>query len=66
MRKLHIINTTCKRCGKPLATLNRSLWGADAAKQEYGSICEKCITPLERQAIEQALDNAVYRKCANA
>jgi len=60
--KPRIISTKCKRCGKNIATLNRSLYGANAAKAQYGSMCKDCLLPHEKIEIEKAVENAVYRK----
>jgi hypothetical protein len=43
-----IITTSCRRCGQPVATGNRSLYGLDALKAQYDRICEACITSAEQ------------------
>jgi len=50
-QKFHLIQTTCKRCGKPLMTGNRSLFGFDKEKAELDRICKNCITPEENHRI---------------
>jgi hypothetical protein len=57
--RFKIITTTCRRCGKALATGSRSLYGADAAKAELDRICENCVTPEERQEIQRAIGQAI-------
>ncbi len=54
--RFHLVSTECRRCGKPLMTGNRSLFGADAAKARLDRICEACITPEEQAELlgEQA------------
>jgi RNase P subunit RPR2 len=46
-----LIQTTCKRCGKPLMTGSRSLFGFDKEKAELDRICKNCITPEEQSRI---------------
>lgn len=49
--RISLVMTACRRCGKPITTGSRSLYGADEAKAKLDRICEICITPDERQAI---------------
>ena len=49
MKRFRLIPTSCRRCGKPLYTGNRSLYGFDKEKRELDRICEKCITPEEKE-----------------
>ncbi|EMK0110373.1 DUF2688 domain-containing protein [Escherichia coli] len=65
-RKIEIVTTNCRRCGKSISTLSRSLIGADALREELGGICGDCITPEERQRIEQGTLQAALRQCAAA
>ena len=58
--KFQLIKTECKRCGTPLYTGNRSLWGADSAKAKYGNICNKCMTPEERAEMQDQIAHAAY------
>jgi hypothetical protein len=51
--KFRLIYTTCCRCGKPLMTGNRSLYGNDAAKHRLDRICDGCTTPQERAEVER-------------
>lgn len=53
MRKsrIQVITTSCRRCSKPLATLNRSITGADDLKAKYDRICADCITKEEEREI---------------
>ena len=46
-KKFSLIQTTCRRCGKPLMTGNRSLFGNDKDKKRLDRICSKCVTPEE-------------------
>jgi RNase P subunit RPR2 len=45
--KFKLIETTCRRCGTPLFTGNRSLFGFDKEKADLDRICGKCMTPEE-------------------
>ncbi len=51
--------TLCKRCGKPIATLTQSIWGANDARDKYAGICEDCITEEERQSIKNMVIAAI-------
>jgi hypothetical protein len=45
--KIKVVVSKCRRCGKKLATTNRSIWGNDAAKKKYELICKDCLTDEE-------------------
>ena len=61
-RPIQIILSKCRRCGKPLATASRSIWGIDPAiRQKYQLICDKCLKPEEKKELEQASVEAVKR-----
>ena len=49
--KFRLMETTCRKCGKPLMTGNRSLFGLDQAKAKLDRICKDCITPEEQSEI---------------
>ena len=49
--KIQIISSTCRRCGKPMAKLNRSLYGCDKLKTRLDRICTDYITVDEAQEI---------------
>lgn len=40
--KFKLINSTCKRCGKPIITSNRSLFGNSSGHAKWSGIC--CMT----------------------
>lgn len=61
-KQFHLIATTCRRCGKPLMTGSRSLWGAENARAKFAEICSDCITPEDRAEMEQAVNAAVLTK----
>ena len=63
-RKIHLVHTACKRCGTPLVTTNRSIYGADTLKAELGPLCEKCITPDEKQKMLEGQLSAAMACCA--
>jgi uncharacterized protein DUF2688 len=60
--RITIITTSCRRCGRTLATASRSIHGADRAKAQLGSICESCITPAERIEILNAIGGAILAR----
>jgi len=47
MPKINIVMTKCKRCGKPLAKTDRSLYGLNTLKEKYGDICQDCMSEAE-------------------
>lgn len=54
MRRLgrfRLMETTCKRCGKPLVTGNRSLNGNEDLKKKFERICGSCMTPEEKNEL---------------
>jgi RNase P subunit RPR2 len=55
--KFQLIQTSCKRCGKPLVTGSRSLYGMDEAKAKYDRICQQCMTPEEHHELLNLLKN---------
>jgi len=63
--KIEIVTTSCKRCGRSISTLSRSIVGADALKAELGEICESCITPEEHRRILEATMKAALEQCLN-
>lgn len=59
-----IIETQCRRCGRPLRTLRHSPLGLDELKQRLGSICTECVTGEERAEIAQAQIGALHLAAA--
>ena len=55
--------TNCKRCGKVLHQLVKSISGVgDALIERLGGICSECITPEEAVELEKAVLDAMLRK----
>lgn len=54
--------TKCKRCGKPLASLTQSIWGANDAQTKYAGICEGCMTEKEKQELQNMVNTAVLQR----
>lgn len=54
-RKFQLIETTCRRCKKPLITGNRSLFGLDKEKAELDRICKDCMTPEEHERLTRLI-----------
>ena len=50
-----LTTAACERCGKPVLTGTRSLYGADALKAQLGVVCEGCTTEAERYEIARAI-----------
>ena len=49
--KVKVVSTVCRRCGRSIATLNKSLYGCDELKARLDRICTDCITVDEAQEI---------------
>ncbi len=62
MNKVRIISTICRRCGKPITTLNKSLYGCDELKARLDRICTDCITVDEAQEILDGQTEAILRR----
>lgn len=60
-RDFHLVQTACRRCGKPIMTGSRSLVGADDLKAQLGEICGQCITPEEEAMILEGQAQAILR-----
>lgn len=59
MKRISLIKTNCKKCGKELYTTNRSLYGLDALKAEAGSVCEACTSAEEAARINAAIGESL-------
>ena len=59
---VRLINTKCKRCGKPLTTLSKSIWGAEDARSKYAEICSSCMTDEETIDMQNMIRCAVQKK----
>lgn len=53
-RRIRLVKTECKRCGKEIYTTNRAVL-APKAKAKYGPLCEDCCTPEENNEITHAI-----------
>jgi hypothetical protein len=60
----HLKTVACKRCGRSITTLTRSLYGADRAHAKYGGICGGCLTPEEVADMERMVLEAVVLRCS--
>lgn len=61
MKRIVIIKTHCRRCNKPICTANKSLYGLDALKVQYGSICEDCLTDTERYEMLDKMGQGIIK-----
>ena len=59
--KVKVISTVCRRCGRPIATLNKSLYGCDELKARLDRICTDCITVAEAQEILNGQAEAILK-----
>lgn len=58
--KYQLYTTECKRCGNPVTTSTRSLYGANSAHAKYAGICSDCMWPEEREEMQRQIQNAVF------
>lgn len=63
-RQIQIVTMACPRCGRQVAGVSRSIYGADDAHAKYSGLCQRCVTNAERDAIERAQATAIqeYRR----
>jgi hypothetical protein len=54
-KRIGIVPTKCKRCGRKIYTANRSIHGLDKLKEALGSICSNCATDEEIGEIQDAI-----------
>ena len=55
-----ITKAPCKRCGRVVTTLSKSLYDLDNLKSEFGIVCKNCVTSEEEYEllIKQGLEIA--------
>jgi hypothetical protein len=51
-KRISIVQTNCKRCGRPIATASHSITGNEDLKAKFGGICQDCMTDDERHELE--------------
>ncbi len=61
MRKnrIQMITAPCKRCGNPVTTASRSIYGLDRQKAEFGVVCSNCATPEEKYDINMQIGKGI-------
>lgn len=59
--KYQLYETKCKRCGKPLMTSTRSLWGSDEGHSKYSGICSSCLTNTENEDMVRFIKEGILR-----
>ena len=60
-RKIEVIQTSCKRCGKPLCTISKAIHYTEEMRKRLSGICENCLTPQEKEELRNAVPNLVRR-----
>lgn len=58
--RFRLVHSSCRRCGAPILTGNRSLYGAESTRQKYGRICGACVTDDERREMDAAWQKEVF------
>ena len=58
---MKLLEVKCKRCGQALLTTAKSLHGLDTLKAAFGALCEQCVTPDERYALNRAIGEGIAR-----
>ncbi len=64
MKRIVLYETHCRRCGKPVTTANRSLYGLDALKAQYDRICHDCMTDTERNELLDKMGQGISKTLA--
>lgn len=60
--KISLLKANCKRCGKELVSANRSLWGQDKQKNEFGVVCSSCASQEEFASINRSIGKAIQKE----
>lgn len=65
MRPKRIVKKLCSRCGKPVVTLNRPIHASQTTYDKWNSICDTCMTPEEKQQVQQDINNDFTERMRN-
>ena len=57
--RIELVLVPCKRCGFPITTTNRSLYGLDSLKAQIGVICQTCVSLEEQFEIAHNIGKAL-------
>jgi hypothetical protein len=60
-KRIAIVKTSCKRCGKPLFSTNRSIHGASRLHAKYAGICSVCTTEEEKEEMLYGIGSAILK-----
>lgn len=58
--RFHLIQTSCRRCGKAIYTGSKSLIGTPEMKARYAELCADCFTPEEREQMDQDFRHLIF------
>lgn len=49
--RIQLVIRNCPRCGREMAGTNRPIFGSNEVHRRLAGVCEKCVTPEEREEI---------------
>ena len=61
-KKIILLASNCKRCGKELLTASQSIHGLDKEKKEFGVVCSSCTTQEESASLIHSMGKAIQTK----
>lgn len=59
--KIKLLSCNCKRCGKELLTADRSFYGLNKEKEQFGVVCSACANPKEIAEITYLTGKAIAK-----
>jgi hypothetical protein len=62
--RFQLISTTCRRCGKPIATGSRSLFGLEDLKTQYDRVCQDCLSSDEQNDLLHTMGEQIAARVA--
>ncbi len=63
MTRIRLVQERCKRCGKEVCAANRSILGLDTLKGDFGTVCQDCVTPEERETLSRQMGEQLAAAC---
>jgi len=64
-KKITLLASNCKRCGKELLTASQSIHGLDKEKKEFGIVCTSCTTQKEYTSLLHRMGKVIQAQYFN-